>query len=74
MRTKQDHYDNHFYPLVIATLEKIGKKFDKCEQCGNPIPKGKFEIHHTKYEGATIYDLQVVCHKCNTKSENRGLK
>lgn len=72
MRTKQDHYDNHFYPIVIESLRRIGKQFDKCEECGVFL-KGEFELHHTKYENATIFDLEVVCHKCNMQPENKGL-
>jgi hypothetical protein len=74
MRTKQDHYDNHFYPLVVESLKRAGKKFDRCELCGKHLEKDEFELHHTKYEGASIYDLKVVCHKCNTQPENKGLK
>jgi hypothetical protein len=41
-----------------------------CAQCG---VTGKMDVHHTKYEGATIYDLEFVCRKCNTSPRNVGL-
>lgn len=58
---------------VVLLMEQDGRNFDKCEQCFINIPKGKYQIHHTKYEGATYYDLQIVCNNCNHKSENIGL-
>lgn len=51
-----------------------GKDFTKCEECGVDLPEGKAEMHHTKYEGATINDIKIVCHPCNMKPENRFLK
>lgn len=57
--------------IVEHCLRKIGHTFDHCELCG--VTDKKLDIHHTKYDGATIYDLQVVCHKCNTQEVNRYL-
>lgn len=59
---------------VKAIWKKQGKNFNKCEICGKYIPNKKYNIHHTKYEKATIYDLQIVCMSCNFKKENRNLK
>lgn len=59
--------------LVQNMMRRDGRDFSKCEMCGGEIKEGKAELHHTKYKGATYYDLLIVCHKCNTQPENRGL-
>ena len=41
-----------------------------CMQCGK---QGKTDIHHTRYDGATLYDLEFICHKCNTQQANKLL-
>src|SRR5215204_4884884 len=33
-------------------------------------PTAEPNLHHTKYEGATYYDLRIVCTKCNNAPEN----
>lgn len=43
-----------------------------CSDCGRKV-NTKCDIHHTKYEGATIYDLEFVCRRCNTAPRNVGL-
>lgn len=43
-----------------------------CSDCGRRMKK-KCDIHHTKYEGATIYDLEYLCRRCNTSLRNTGL-
>jgi 5-methylcytosine-specific restriction endonuclease McrA len=43
-----------------------------CTLCRKPTHQ-KCDIHHTKYQGATINDLVFACRKCNTQQENRGL-
>ncbi len=58
--------------MIIILLKRIGKSFDRCEQCYREL-HGKFVLHHTKYDGATIYDLEIVCQRCNTQPENKGL-
>lgn len=75
MRLKRDELavDKEFFNLIVQLLKKMGKDFTKCEQCGNELPPGKAKVHHTKYDGATLYDLEVICHKCNLKPENKGL-
>lgn len=52
-----------------AILEKQGKDFYTCEFCGIKSKK-KLDIHHTKYNGATINDLKIVCRKCNLNRNN----
>jgi len=37
--------------------------------CGDDIEEGKYEIHHTKYDAATYYDLCIVCRSCNQVRE-----
>jgi hypothetical protein len=33
---------------------------EQCELCPNRIPLSEYEIHHTKYDGATHADLRIV--------------
>lgn len=63
-----------FRQLVRELLRSMGKDFTKCEQCFKDLTGKRFELHHTKYEGATIYDLQIVCQACNKAKRNRKLK
>ena len=59
--------------LIVSLMESLGRDFTTCEYLGCDIPEGKFELHHTKYDGATFYDLMIVCSPCNKRSENVGL-
>ena len=63
----------NFKNYLKTLLVKIGKDFNWCESCGVSTG-GKSIIHHTKYDGATLYDLEVVCIGCNNLGANRGLK
>lgn len=58
---------------VEAIMEHEGRDFTTCEYCDKDILNGKYELHHTKYEGATYYDLMIVCRSCNRIPENVGL-
>lgn len=53
-------------------VEQYGKDQHQCEICLDPVPNGA-TLHHTKYEGATIFDLLFVCQSCNLARENVGL-
>jgi 5-methylcytosine-specific restriction endonuclease McrA len=70
-----NNWDNRseILSLIWALFDKWEKFKGKCEDCGNALAREAAKIHHTKYEGATIYDLQIVCQKCNTATRNRGL-
>jgi hypothetical protein len=59
-------------PLVEQCLLTLGHDPYFCDVCEEPqlIP---CDIHHTKYEGATIYDLVYACRSCNTSRVNKGL-
>ena len=59
-------------PYVLSLMREEGRDFGICELCDQKT-KGNFEIHHTKYEGATYYDLKIVCRSCNKIPENIGL-
>jgi hypothetical protein len=59
--------------IIIALMIEQGRDFNTCELCHCDIPKGKHDIHHTKYEQATFYDLMIVCRRCNTAALNRYL-
>lgn len=61
-----------FMPYVHECLSRLGKDRYTCELCLEPVPKGCI-VHHTKYEGATIYDLMYICGSCNLARENVGL-
>lgn len=64
--------DINMRPYVEECLRRLGKDPFLCENCGERQTK-KCDIHHTKYEGATIYDLQYVCRSCNLARANVGL-
>lgn len=70
-RTLVDN-DTMFYEMLVRPLMiHIGKNPSKCEQCDKKV-KTPY-IHHTKYQGATLYDLQFVCRRCNSNPKNVGL-
>lgn len=56
---------------VIPLLQAQGRDFNKCEFCGK---EGKTVVHHTKYIGATLKDLRLICQKCDKQKENQGLE
>lgn len=62
----------NFMPHIKECLRRLGKDSHFCEICEEKqeVP---CDIHHTKYEGATIYDLQYVCRSCNLSYVNTGL-
>lgn len=57
-------------PYILFLMEQEARDFTECELCGREIAADEFEIHHTRYEGATYYDLRIVCRSCNRKEEN----
>ena len=59
--------------IVIQLMRQEGRDFTRCELCGEPIPAGQWNLHHTKYEGATYQDLRIVCRACNVSRANRYL-
>lgn len=64
---------NSLRPYVVECLARLGKDPLVCEICLEPQPT-PCDIYHTKYEGATIYDLQYVCRSCNLARANIGLR
>lgn len=64
--------DATFMPYVEFCLAKLGKNKFACELCLDRVPAGCV-VHHTKYEGATVYDLMYICQSCNCARENVGL-
>lgn len=66
------HLTSEMRSYVLALMERDKRDFTTCEYCYKPT-NGKWEIHHTKYEGATYYDLMIVCRSCNRIGENVGL-
>lgn len=64
----------HLRPYILFLMSKEGRDFTECELCEDDIEDGGFEIHHIRYEGATYYDLRIVCRGCNRKAENLMLR
>lgn len=58
---------------IHAVWAKRGKDLSKCEFCEVELDRSTGQIHHTKYEGATIDDLRWICVSCNLQPENIGL-
>ena len=63
--------DNRMRPLIIEIMRRDGRDFGYCELGSHKIEGGRFDLHHTKYEGATYYDLLIACRRCNCKA--RGI-
>lgn len=61
-----------FMPYVKEALRRLGKDSTTCEICEDK-PKRGCVVHHTKYEGVTVYDLMYICTSCNLARENKGL-
>lgn len=61
-----------FKPYAVEGLKRLGKDPRTCELCLEFV-RGGCIIHHTKYEGATLYDLMYICTSCNLSRENKGL-
>lgn len=70
--SKYNQIDPRIRPHVEYCLEQLGKNPYVCEICEERQFR-KCDIHHTKYENATIYDLQWVCRSCNLSFANTGL-
>lgn len=65
--------DRTFRHLVWQLMvTELGLDPNTCQFCEVEVPHG-CDIHHTKYEGATIFDLRFVCRRCNLQPENMGL-
>jgi 5-methylcytosine-specific restriction endonuclease McrA len=63
-----------FYDLVKQLMvSKLNKDPHTCEECGKHTSSKRMYMHHTKYVGATLYDLMFVCQSCNTLAKNRNL-
>lgn len=60
-------------PYIDFCMAQLGKDPYLCEICGEPQTK-KCDVHHTKYEGATIYDLRYACRSCNCARAGHGLR
>jgi hypothetical protein len=63
---------SHLRPIILAMMRREGRNFKWCELGHHPL-KGRLTLHHTKYEGATYYDLQIACYSCQMKAENKNL-
>jgi hypothetical protein len=67
-----DYLLKQMRPYVEECLRRLGKDPFLCETCEEYQLK-KCDIHHTRYEGATIYDLAYACRSCNRARANVGL-
>lgn len=72
-RKDEDNLEPMLHQIVEQCLIDLrGLDPYVCTDCGRRMKK-KCDIHHTKYEGATIYDLEYLCRRCNTSLRNTGL-
>jgi hypothetical protein len=69
----KDNQIAHLRPYILFLMRQESRDFSRCELGGEAIPVGEYEIHHTKYDAATYYDLRIVCRSCNKKPENMML-
>jgi hypothetical protein len=65
--------DPNIKRYLVTILEEQGRNFYKCDLC-NKKTKTKCNLHHAKYEMATINDIKLVCCRCNNADSNIGLK
>ena len=74
-REPRDHIltTNPLYEIILHVLTKRGRDLNKCELCGGSF-NGRPNLHHTKYDGATVDDIRIVCSKCDKQPENKGLE
>ena len=70
--SKLNQVDN-LRPYILAMMRSEGRNFTVCEYCHKGIPDGLYELHHTKYNGATYKDIMIVCRSCNRIGINKGL-
>lgn len=61
-----------FRSIIDSILAQRGHDAYLCAQCGKRQEK-KCDLHHRRYEGATIDDLEYVCRSCNLSPHNVGL-
>jgi hypothetical protein len=59
-------------PYVLEALRRMAKDRYTCELCLDSVPQGCM-VHHTRYDGATVYDLMFVCGSRNLSRFNTGL-
>jgi hypothetical protein len=71
LRADQD-FVSLFRPIIEPLMIKNGQDPHKCALCGKESEE-KLTIHHTKYAGATIYDLVFACWSCQHLASNHGL-
>lgn len=71
---RYEHRLTQQFKMLLDALpeDAFGKDKYTCEICGDSVPHG-CDLHHTKYEGATIFDLEYVCRSCNLARVNKGL-
>jgi hypothetical protein len=69
-KSKEYQLEANFRHTIVTLMRQEGRHFSKCEICGGDIPTGEYQIHHTKYDGATYQDLLIVCRLCNVAREN----
>lgn len=71
--SSRDHFiPSSTLPYVIEAMMMLGKDPYVCEICEEPQDTHCI-VHHTKYVGATLYDLMFVCSSCNNARVNKGL-
>lgn len=70
-RLNVDLYGAPFRDIVSNLMVRNGQNAKRCFQCGIVTD---CVIHHTRYKGATVKDLQYICQRCNLHPRNVGLQ
>lgn len=71
-RVSGDHLSAVMRDIITQLLVEKGHHPKICGVCGLPQYRD-CDIHHLKYEGATLDDLVFACRKCNNAPANVGL-
>jgi hypothetical protein len=71
-RQQIDNFHPQFSYILWAMLKRDGRDRKWCEVGKHPL-EGIPTLHHTKYDGATYYDLLISCFKCQMQPENKLL-
>jgi hypothetical protein len=71
-KSKEHNIHPQMSYIIWAMIRRDGRDPAFCELGNHPLV-GRPTLHHTKYEGATYYDLLIACYSCQLKKENKLL-
>jgi 5-methylcytosine-specific restriction endonuclease McrA len=72
-RTDTDQYNGSFRDIVIYCMTEKGQDPNVCFECGDKLTEVTRQIHHLKYDGATIADLRFGCSRCNNQEKYQNI-